>query len=96
MIPVPPLTPPAQAVVVVAGPGYGKTTWLRRACPPDGRVGSAVELVASAEPSPAWLGIDDLHLLPASDQLRLVQRHAPVAGLVITSRELVSYTHLGV
>ena len=86
---------PFPLVLVVAAAGYGKSTALDVAAPRDGLVVSARDALGAQEDLPGhpWLGIDDLHELSPTDQLRLltaVNALPPDTQVVLTSRHPLS------
>ena len=76
-------------VLLVAGPGWGKTFHLETRAPAGGLLLTAAEALEADLTAARWLGIDDLDELGTPDQVRLVRRLMAVPseiGVVLTSR----------
>lgn len=81
------LTPPR--VVLVAGPGYGKTTLLHRLRPGDGVVVSATDRSSVGQlPPGVWVGVDDLDMLTPPEQALILDTLTadPQRGFAVASR----------
>ncbi|HQR28286.1 MAG TPA: hypothetical protein PLP61_14690, partial [Nocardioides sp.] len=82
-------TRPCRRLLVVAAPGYGRTTVLGTEVPDDGLRCSARDALECDLTGATVVGVDDLDALAVDEQLRLVERLAALpaeVGFVLTSR----------
>ncbi len=83
------MTPSLDVVLMVAGPGFGKSTALDAARHRDGVIVTG-RTALEGLPDRDWVGVDDLHLLTAHEQQRLIAQISVLGRttrVVLTSRQ---------